>query len=108
MRKTVKNVLIGGGVLALIYFLYSKFGKEKDVAFIETKTYTPPSIQVATITPTTQVVAAGGIGGQGGSGSWQQDFPDVIEMERPLGNQTGGIPIEIVIETRDTSSQVIL
>ena len=29
MKKTFKNVLIGGGVLGLVYFLYLKFGKGK-------------------------------------------------------------------------------
>ena len=58
MKKTFKNVLIGGGVLGLVYFLYLKFGKGKpkqDLGMPRMKQTTQ-----STPTPTQPMVVYGG------------------------------------------------
>ena len=121
MKKTFKNVLIGGGVLGLVYFLYLKFGKGKPkqdgVLKLDmlTSTQTTQTTQpTPTATPTQPMVVYGGSGGKGG-GHWTQTFPDTVPMPTQQGhttegnNQSGGkVPIQIVLPSVDNTSNTQL
>ncbi len=116
MKKTFKNVLIGGGVLGLVYFLYLKFGKGKPNKDAVLNLGMPISTQTtqATPTPTQPMVVYGGSGGKGG-GHWTQTFPDTVPMPTQEGhttegnNQSGGkVPIQIVLPSVDNTSNTQL
>ena len=117
MKKTFKNVLIGGGVLGLVYFLYLKFGKGKpkqDLGKPISKQTTQTTQATPTPTPTQPMVVYGGSGGKGG-GHWTQTFPDTVPMPTQEGhttegnNQSGGkVPIQIVLPSVDNTSNTQL
>ena len=122
MKKTFKNVLIGGGVLGLVYFLYLTFSKEKpkkDAVLnlgkpISKQTTQTTQTTQSTPTPTQPMIVYGGIGGKEG-GHWTQTFPDTVPMPTQEGhttegnNQSGGkVPIQIVLPSVDNTSNTQL
>ena len=114
MRKTFKNVLIGGGVLGLVYFLYLKFGKGKPKNLgkpISKQTTQTTQTTQSTPTPTQPMVVYGGSGGKGG-GHWTQTFPYTpppIMHTTEGNNQSGGkVPIQIVLPSVDNTSHTQL
>ena len=114
MKKTFKNVLIGGGVLGLVYFLYLKFGKGKPKQGLGRPIIKQTTQATPTPTPTQPMVVYGGSGGKGG-GHWTQTFPDTVPMPTQEGhttegnNQSGGkVPIQIVLPSVDNTSNTQL
>jgi|TARA_B110000967_G_scaffold207994_1_gene258808 hypothetical protein len=118
MKKRTKNIIISGGVIALLYFLYSKISGNKPT--LEKVSLT--NANLGAIKPksplkkprTQPMVVYGGGGGKGG-GHFTQTFPDTVPMPTQQGhttegnNQSGGkVPIQVVIPYVDNSNNVNL